>query len=117
MKRFFIDLSKALKLSIAISAGLSLLLWIGGFLFSGFIIRTGFIAVRTGLLILGALSLFVFAGANLFRQGRLLDLKEHQTEWNKRFLVFQIKTVLFIVSTVLLITASTVDYLLYYTIF
>lgn len=117
MKRFFIDLSKALKLSGAISVGLSIFLWIGGFLFSGFTIRTGFIAVRTGLFILGALSLFVFAGANLFRQGRLLDLKEHQTEWKERFLVFQVKTVLFIVSAVLIIIASTLDYLLYYTVF
>lgn len=117
MKRFFIDLLKALKLSVGISAGLSALLWVCGFLCSGFTVRTGFIAARTGLFILGALSLFVFAGANLFRQGRLLELKEHQTEWKARFLVFQVKTVLFIVSAVVIITASTIDYFLYYAMF
>lgn len=113
-KRYVTDLLKALKLSAAVSVGGLILLWTGGFMFSGFTVRIGFMTARSGLLILGALLLLVFAAANLFRQGKLLELNNYQAEWEKRFSVFQVKTVLFIVSVVVLIVASIIDYFLYY---
>lgn len=108
------DIGKAAVIGLGVGWAAASVLWLAGFLFSGFHMKEGWKAARAGLLIVGTMGLFLLAGSNLFHQGKLLELKDHKDEWKKHFRVMGLKTVLGCASVVVIALASVIDYFLYY---
>lgn len=106
------DSVKTILLGVTISAVLFVLLWLIGTLTSGWDVTAGFETARAGMFIAGALGLFMLAGSNLFF-GQMHEWK-HKEAWEKMYSVFSYKAVLGIASLVVLIIASTLDYVMYY---
>ena len=106
------DIVKSAGIGVLAGAALTALLWLGGTLFGRMNVYAGLQTARAGMLIAGALGLFVLAGSNLFKRGgRQL---EHKDQWKKHFHVFSYKAVLGIVSALFLGIGSLLDYFLYY---
>lgn len=106
------DLVKSAGIGAVAGAALAAALWLTGTLFGRINVYAGLQTARAGMLILGALGLFVLAGSNLFKRGgRQL---EHKEQWKKHFQVFSYKAVLGIVSALFLVIGSLLDYFLYY---
>ena len=108
------DIGKSILIGVVISVVIAAVLWIVGFLAGGFAVRQGAAMARSGLLIVGALGLFVLAGANLFKQGKTFGLEDHKEEWKKHFSVIGFKVVLGVASVAVLCIAGIFDYFLYY---
>lgn len=106
------DIAKAALTGLLSGLLIMTILLLSGTLFQGLEIRNGWQTARSGLLILGALGLFLVAGSNLIRHGKT-ELKE-KSQWKKHFQVLNYKWVMAIAAMMILGIASAVDYYLYY---
>lgn len=110
--KFCRDILKSLGIGLGAGAALAVVLWLAGTVFGGFSMNSGLGTARAGMLIAGALGLFVLAGSNLFKRGGM-EL-EHKDQWKRFFEVVSYKAVLGIVSAVFLGLGSLLDYFLFY---
>ena len=62
VKKAALDVLKAFVIGIAAAAAAAVILFAGGFLFGSFQIVNGFEVVKDGLLLIGAIGLFLVAG-------------------------------------------------------
>lgn len=108
------DIGKSVLIGVTVGLLVAVVLWIAGFLTGGLRVLAGAKAARTGLFIVGALGLFVLAGANLFKQGQAFSMEDYREEWKNHFSVAGFKTVLGIASVAVLGIASFLDYVIYY---
>lgn len=106
------DLAIALGLGLAIAGGLSLLLLLIGLLINGFAFRPALVLVRGGLLVTGAMALFVIAGLLIASKdgAKVRDYRQ----WTRFFKVFGLIPVLAIAAVVILYAGSLVDGYLYF---
>lgn len=112
IKAFFHDLGLSALLGLAAAAALSAVLFAAGFLLRQFQPREGLVFVRGGLLITGALGLFVCAGL-LIRPQKGGKLRENP-QWKQRFRLFGLLPAVGTAAIVMLALASAVDYVLYF---
>lgn len=112
MKNFLHDLFLSVLAGIAVSAALFAVLFPAGFLFQAFQLREGLVFARSGLLIVGALGLFVCAGLLIRPQGGA-KLQENP-QWKRRFRLFGLFPVIGTASVSALVLASGLDYFLYF---
>lgn len=112
MRDVFHDLAAALLAGLAASAGLFAVLFSAGFLIQSFQPRGGLIYARSGMLITGALGLFVCAGL-LIRPLDGRKLRENP-QWRRRFRAFGLLPVVGMISLTVLALACWLDYVLYY---
>lgn len=106
------DIAVSLAAGIAGAAALFVLFLLGGLLFKAFDFRGALVVVRGGLLVTGALELFVSAGLLLWpRNGEKL---RDSSQWKRFFEIFGLFPVLLVTAVIVLITASFVDYYLYF---
>ncbi len=106
------DSIKTIGLGVAISVGLFVMLCAIGSLSGGFRIAAGLETARAGMFIAGALGLFVLAGSNLFFRQK--QEWKHKDAWKKMYAVFSYKVVLGMISAVVLLLASALEYVMYY---
>ena len=112
MRDFFHDLAAALLAGLIISAGLFAVLFVGGFLLRSFQPRAGLIYARSGMLITGALGLFICAGL-LIRPPDGGKLRKNP-QWARHFRVLGLFPVVGTVSLTVLALACWLDFVLYY---
>lgn len=112
MRDFLHDLALSALLGLAVSAVLFAVLFTGGFLLQSFRPREGLAAARSGLLVTGALGLFICAGL-LIRPQKGEQIRENP-QWKQRFRVFGLLPVIAIVAVVVLALACGLDYILYF---
>lgn len=106
------DIAVSLAAGIIGAAALFVLFLLGGLLFKSFDFRGALVVVRGGLLVTGALELFVSAGLLLWpRNGEKL---RDSSQWKRFFEIFGLFPVLLVTAVIVLATASLVDYYLYF---
>ena len=117
MKRGFLhsaahDTAVTLLLGCICVIILFVVLLIAGLLFNSFEFQAALVVVRGGMLVFGALELFVSAGLLLWpRNGEKV---RDSAQWKKRFQVFGLFPVLLLTAVIILTAASFVDYYLYF---
>lgn len=106
------DLCLAALAGGCVAAAALVVLTLVGTALNGFQLRQGLVVARGGLLVLGSLSLFVCAGL-LIRPQSGQKLTERPA-WRERFRLFGLMPVLAVAAIVLILTASVLDYGLYF---
>ena len=106
-----LDLLKAVAIGLSLAGALGLLLFALGWLFGGFAVTNGLEAAKDGLLILGAVGLFIVAGMLLIK-GKKEEKIDLKNGWRKHFRVIGTKTMLAVVCVGILLIASLADSLL-----
>lgn len=106
------DLAVTVLAGLAAAGGLFALLLIVGLLMNSFSFRPALVLVRGGLLVAGAMELFVSAGLLLWNRGgeKVRDSKQ----WTRFFKAFGLVPVLLLSAVVILFVGSIVDYYLYF---
>lgn len=112
MKDFLHDLALSLLMGLTAAAVLTAVLFTAGFFLRQFQPREGLVFVRGGLLITGALGLFVCAGLLIRPQGGA-KLRE-DPRWRRHFRLFGLFPVTACAAVVPLVIASVLDYMLYF---
>ena len=107
------DFGLALLAGAVGGAVLLIVLLLVGTAVNGFQLRQGFVVARGGLLVTGALCLFVCAG--LLIRPRKGEQVSESDGWRRRFRALGLLSVIAIVAVVLIAMASVLDYLLYFT--
>ena len=97
---------------VAMAAGLAVVLLLVGLLIRGFDLRSALVIVRGGLLVCGALELFVCAGLLLLNKDSR-KVRDYGL-WRKHFQAFGLLPVLMLTSVLVLSAGSIVDYYLYF---
>ncbi len=105
------DIWVAARFGAMAAAVLSLVFLAAGLLLNRFSFGAAMLLVRGGLLVSGALALFVCAGLNLWSRGN--DKITDRLQWKRFFSVLGLFPVVLIVGIVLLAVAIVVDYCLY----
>ena len=103
VKKAALDVLKAFIIGVAAAAAAAIILFACGFLFGSFQIVNGFEVVKDGLLLIGAIGLFLVAG---------MLLAEAKNGWRQHFSVVGLKTVVLIISAAFLLNASVADLIL-----
>lgn len=112
LRAFLHDLAVAVLAGLAVTAGLFVLFFLAGLLLNGFGLRAALVVARGGLLVTGALELFVCAGLLVWRRG---GEKIHDNrQWKQRFQVVGLFPVLLVTAVMVLTAASLLDYYLYF---
>lgn len=106
------DCAKALCIGLCAAAAVFVLLVVLGSCFGGFALSAGLETARRGLLIVGALLLFVSA-ISLIAQDKSANLAE-DPRWKKQFSVLGLFGVLFFCAVSILLIASALDAFLFY---
>lgn len=108
------DVLKAFAVGIAAAAATAVILFAGGFLFGSFQIANGFEVVKDGLLLIGAIGLFLVAGMLLAKgkKENADEKKEAKNGWRQQFSVVGLKTVVLMISAAFLLLASVADLIL-----
>ena len=75
VKKAALDVLKAFIIGIAVAAAAAVILFAGGFLFGSFQIVNGFEVVKDGLLLIGAIGLFLVAG---------MQAKRNEIPWKRK---------------------------------
>lgn len=106
------DIAVAVLAGLAVAAGLFAVFLLAGLLLNGFGLRAALVVARGGLLVAGALELFVCAGLLVWRRGgeRIRDNRQ----WKRRFQVIGLFPVLLVTAAMVLTAASLLDYYLYF---
>lgn len=78
VKKAALDVLKAFIIGVAAAAATAVILFACGFLFGSFQIVNGFEVVKDGLLLIGAIGLFLVAGMLLAKGKRNADEKKKQ---------------------------------------
>ena len=110
LKNWLYDIMKALGLGVLLAAVLSAVLFILFGIVSGFQLTVMGNALRSGLLTIGALTLFVVAGLLLWTKGS--QRVRQQDKWVRIFRCFGLAPVLLVMAVVILAAAGIVDYIL-----
>ena len=114
VKKAALDVLKAFVIGIAVAAVVSVILFAGGFLFGSFQVVNGFEVVKDGLLLIGAIGLFLVAGMLLAKgkKENADEKKEAKNGWRQHFSVVGLKTVVLMISAAFLLIASVADLIL-----
>lgn len=114
VKKAALDVLKAFIIGIAVAAVVSVILFAGGFLFGSFQVVNGFEVVKDGLLLIGAIGLFLVAGMLLAKgkKENADEKKEAKNGWRQHFSVVGLKTVVMMISVAFLLIASVADLIL-----
>ena len=105
------DIWCAVRFGAMVAAILFVVFLVAGLLLNRFSFGAAILLVRGGLLVSGALALFVCAGLNLWSRGK--DKITERLQWKRYFSVFGLFPVVLIVGIILLAVAIVVDYCLY----
>lgn len=111
VRQVLCDLLKGLLLGIAVGAVIALILFVIGFIAGKSQPLMGLEAVKDGLLLLGALGLFILAGMLLIK-GKKPERFSGGDGWRRHFKAAGIKTILGSICIALLLLASAADCLL-----
>ena len=111
VKKVALDVLKAFIIGVAATA---VILFAGGFFFGSFQIVNGFEVVKDGLLLIGAIGLFLVAGMLLAKgkKENADEKKEAKNGWRQHFSVVGLKTVVLMISAAFLLIASVADLIL-----
>lgn len=114
VKKAALDVLKAFIIGVAAAAAAAIILFAGGFFFGSFQIVNGFEVVKDGLLLIGAIGLFLVAGMLLAKgkKENADEKKEAKNGWRQHFSVFGLKTVVLMISAAFLLIASVADLIL-----
>lgn len=114
VKKAALDVLKAFIIGIAVAAAAAVILFAGGFLFGSFQIVNGLEVVKDGLLLIGAIGLFLVAGMLLAKgkKENADEKKEAKNGWRQHFSVVGLKTVALMISAAFLLIASVADLIL-----
>ena len=114
IKKIGKDVWKAFVIGIVAAAAASILLFAGGFLFGHFQVTNGFEVMKDGLLLIGAIGLFLVAGMILAegKKENADEKKEAKNGWRNQFAVIGLKTVVLMISVAFLLLASVADWIL-----
>lgn len=108
---FWHDTGICILVGLLIAAVLSVLFALISGVISNFAAAVMLNAVRSGLLLTGAMLLFVTAGILLSQRSR--EKINSMSRWRKTFLVFGAAPVCFVVSAAVLAAAAVVDYIVW----
>ena len=114
VKKAALDVLKAFIIGVAAAAAAAIILFACGFLFCSFQIVNGFEVVKDGLLLIGAIGLFLVAGMLLAKgkKENADEKKEAKNGWRQQFSVVGLKTVVLMISAAFLLLASVADLIL-----
>ncbi len=114
VKKVIADVGKAFVIGMIAAAVLSVILFAGGFLFGHFQAANGLEIMKDGLLLIGAIGLFLVAGMLLAKgkKENADEKKEAKNGWRNHFAVIGLKTVVFMISVAFLLVASVADWIL-----
>lgn len=114
VKKVALDVLKAFIIGVAVAAATAVILFAGGFFFGSFQIVNGFEVVKDGLLLIGAIGLFLVAGMLLAKgkKENADEKKEAKNGWRQHFRVVGLKTVVLMISAAFLLIASVADLIL-----
>ena len=114
VKKAALDVLKAFIIGVAAAAAAAIILFAGGFFFGSFQIVNGFEVVKDGLLLIGAIGLFLVAGMLLAKgkKENADEKKEAKNGWRQHFIVVGLKTVVLMISAAFLLIASVADLIL-----
>lgn len=114
VKKVIADVGKAFVIGMIAAAVLSIILFAGGFLFGHFQAANGLEVMKDGLLLIGAIGLFLVAGMLLAKgkKENADEKKEAKNGWRKHFFVIGLKTVVLMISVAFLLLASVADWVL-----
>lgn len=112
IKNWLHDTMTALGMGLLFTVALSVVLLFLSAILSGFQLMVMGNVLRSGLLIVGALTLFVVAGLLLWAKGS--KRVRQQERWTRIFQCFGLAPVLLILAVIILAAAGMVDYILYY---
>lgn len=114
VKKAALDVLKAFIIGVAVAAATAVILFAGGFFFGSFQIVNGFEVVKDGLLLIGAIGLFLVAGMLLAKgkKENADEKKEAKNGWRQQFSVVGLKTVVLMISAAFLLLASVADLIL-----
>ena len=114
VKKAALDVLKAFIIGVAVAAATAVILFAGGFLCGSFQIVNGLEVVKDGLLLIGAIGLFLVAGMLLAKgkKENADEKKEAKTGWRQHFSVIGLKTVVLMISAAFLLIASVADLIL-----
>lgn len=111
VKKAALDVLKAFIIGVAAAAAAAIILFACGFLFGSFQIVNGFEVVKDGLLLIGAIGLFLVAGMLLAKENAD-EKREAKNGWRQHFSVVGLKTVVLMISAAFLLLASVADLIL-----
>ena len=111
MKKVFRDLLKAFAIGAGVAAAAFVVLFLGGLLFGANGAASGLETAKNGLLLVGALGLFIVAGMIMTR-GKDPKKFADKEGWRRHFAVVGPETVFGFFSAAFIILASIADYLL-----
>ncbi len=114
VKKVIADVGKAFVIGMIAAAVLSVILFASGFLFGHFQAANGLEIMKDGLLLTGAIGLFLVAGMLLAKgkKENADEKKEAKNGWRNHFAVIGLKTVVFMISVAFLLVASVADWIL-----
>ncbi len=114
VKKAAADVGKAFVVGTIAAVALSVILFAGGFLFGHFQAANGFEVMKDGLLLIGAIGLFLVAGMLLAKgkKENADEKKEAKNGWRNQFAVIGLKTVVLMISVAFLLVASVADWIL-----
>ncbi len=114
VKKVIADVGKAFVIGMIAAAVLSVILFAGGFLFGHFQAANGLEIMKDGLLLTGAIGLFLVAGMLLAKgkKENADEKKEAKNGWRNQFAVIGLKTVVLVISVAFLLVASVADWIL-----
>ena len=109
VKKAALDVLKAFIIGVAAAAATAVILFA-----CGFQIVNGFEVVKDGLLLIGAIGLFLVAGMLLAKgkKENADEKKEAKNGWRQHFSVVGLKTVVLMISAAFLLIASVADLIL-----
>jgi len=112
LRKLLHDLAVTALAGLLLTAGLALVLLLAGLLLKGFDFRSALVIVRGGLLIAGAMELFVSAG--LLLRSKSGEKVQDSSQWKRFFQLFGLFPVLILTAGVVLTAASMLDIYLYF---
>lgn len=114
VKKVVADVGKAFVVGVIAAAVASVVLFAGGFLFGHFQVANGFEVMKDGLLLIGAIGLFLVAGMLLAKgkKENADEKKEAKNGWRNQFAVIGLKTVVLVISVAFVLLASVADWIL-----
>lgn len=114
VRKAALDVGKAFVIGIIAAVVLSIILFACGVLFGQFQAANGFEVMKDGLMLIGAIGLFLVAGMLLAKGKRenADEKKEAKNGWRAHFAVIGLKTVALMISVAFLLIASVADWIL-----
>ena len=112
LRKLLHDLAVTLLAGLVLTVALALVLLLAGLLLKGFDLRSVLVIVRGGLLIAGAMELFISAG--LLIRSKNGEKVQDSSQWKRFFQLFGLFPVLILTAGIVLTAASMLDTYLYF---